>query len=399
MNDPRFMNTLARISPQLSVIAGGAAAVTVGAVTAPAWASIALAAGIGAVVTYAVSVGIDSLVDWLFKDEGKIDQSGFIDAGHDSSAGIQPGVAAWQGYVSTTNETLWGGDGAAVASQVNAINRANLGLAARVESCSLINYGTTWSCGAWGKAYWDTNGPNQACGKGTYWTGSSCLAYDFPTNQPAIKTSDLTVQEAIAQLPASDLEKPLNPVILAGLANKAWQQAASQPGYDGLPYPQSNPITQAEVQPWLQANPGHAPTVGDFVAPNPSSQSTSNPWVVPANPTAPSLNPVIPNAGTTNPAAGSPQLNLGADPAIGVPTLEQIPTAQQIVNPILQLGPDLRTFQANGQAGVCPRPTIELYGTHVLEAHCMLIENNKHVVQLAMAFAWAAMALFIVLSA
>jgi len=35
----------------------------------------------------------------------------------------------------------------------------------------------------------------------------------------------------------------------------------------------------------------------------------------------------------------------------------------------------------------------------VLDAHCKLIDDNKAVLQLAMAFAWAALALFIVLSA
>lgn len=87
------------------------------------------------------------------------------------------------------------------------------------------------------------------------------------------------------------------------------------------------------------------------------------------------------------------------DPGVGAPTLEQPPTAQQIANPILQLAPNLRGFQATSKTGVCPRPTIELYGAHVLDAHCKLIEDNKPVLQMAMTFAWTALALFIVLSA
>ncbi|WP_284335037.1 hypothetical protein [Comamonas sp. NoAH] len=398
-NDPRFLNTLARMSPKLSLLAVGAATVTVGAVTAPAWASFALAVGIGTVVTYAVSLGIDSLVEWYFRDDGNIDLLTDGQSGLDTSNGVQAGMPAWKGYVSTISQSIWGGDGIAVASQVSAMERKNLGLPERFESCKLIAEGKTWSCGAWGKAHLYADGPEHSCGQGTYLSNGSCLAYEFPTETSISNTTDLTVEEAIALIPDSDLDTQLNPVIIAGLANKAWEQAASQPDYDGLPYPQSNPITKADVEPWLQAHPEYVPTVRDFVAPNPVDSSVPHPWGIPANPAAPGVTPANPNSGTTNPAQESSQVNLGPDPAIGAPSLENIPTAQQIANPILQLAPDLRSFQVNGYAGVCPRPTVELYGTHVMDAHCKLIEDNKQVLQLAMAFAWAAMALFIVLSA
>ena len=45
------------------------------------------------------------------------------------------------------------------------------------------------------------------------------------------------------------------------------------------------------------------------------------------------------------------------------------------------------------------QPSIDLYGTHVLDAHCKLIEANKPVLKIAMAFAWVAFAAFVVLSA
>ena len=107
-NDPRFANTLARISPHLVGVAGGtAAAITAGAVTAPAWASVALAAGIGAVVTYGVTLAVETLVKWLFRDD-TIE----VDRGN-SSAGL-PGLVAGQGYWQYNN-FIFGGDGKGVA--------------------------------------------------------------------------------------------------------------------------------------------------------------------------------------------------------------------------------------------------------------------------------------------
>jgi hypothetical protein len=61
--------------------------------------------------------------------------------------------------------------------------------------------------------------------------------------------------------------------------------------------------------------------------------------------------------------------------------------------------PDLRGYSPSSHTGECPRPTIELYGTHVLDAHCILIDDNKAIIQAAMLLAWALIALFIVLSA
>jgi hypothetical protein len=226
-----------------------------------------------------------------------------------------------------------------------------------------------------------------------------CTGFDY-LPAPVEPAAAVPVPTAIQHIPSADLDKPLNPVLIAALANQAWKQAAAQPGYDGLPYPQNAPITAAEVAPWAQANPDLWPSVRDFVQPNPPTQSNSQPWDLPGSPTAPVMTQSPkPNQGTTNPAADGQKVDLGADPAIGAPTLESIPTALQIADPILQLAPELRSFQASGQAGVCPKPTLELYGTHVLDAHCQLIESNKPALQAAMTFAWAAMALFIVLSA
>ena len=400
-NDPRFGNTLVQISPVLSGVAGTtAAAVTIGAVTAPAWASVALAAGVGAVVTYAVTLAIDGVIQWLFGDS-TIDVTG--NPTNVSGAGIVLGGAYWS--AGSPRGTIYGGDGIAVARQSYGEFAAQYGVTVS-PSCT-VNGGiavcTASEPDAIGsylsrQALYYSSGSPSSCLPGNFFLESSgCSPYQADGGNQNLDNA--TPQRAIEALPAEELNKPLNPAIVAALANQAWQHAASQPNYDGLPYPQSNPITQAEVTPWLQANPEYAPTVRDFVSPNPQTNAAPNPWALPSNPTAANPTPSAPNANTTNPAAENPLQNLGPDPGIGAPTLEAMPTAQQIAQPILDLLPDFKHFQANGQAGTCPTPTIELYGSHVLDAHCKLLDDHTAIIQAAMAFAWAALALFIILSA
>lgn len=399
-NDPRFGNTLARISPQISGVAGTAAAVTVGTVTSPGWASVALAIGIGAVITYAVSLGIDSLVKWLFRPDGKIDESG-ESLPIPVSTAMTIGGAYWRVsfHSGSINIDLAGGDGEAVARQGYSEYLTQTGQDTNTApNCSTSAY--TVSCGVI-SATKQPSGAPASCPAGTLYKNGTCGAYTFIA-PPAVPTKTaLTPQQAIADIPASDLDNQLNPAIVAALANKAWQQAAAQPGYDGLPYPQSNPITAPEAAPWLNSNPEYAPTVQDFTAPNPQTSSQPNPWALPLNPDSATTTPALtPNLNTTNPAANNTLQNLGADPGIGAPQLESIPTAQQILQPVLDLLPELRNFSPTGHEGACPRPSFTMFGnTYMMEAHCILIEDNKAIIQTAMAFAWAAIAVLIILSA
>lgn len=406
-NDHRFMNTVARVGPGLSkaALGGAAAAVTVGAVTAPAWATVAIAAGIGTVVTYAVSLGLDAivgLVNWYFRDDGLIDQSSEAEKQRDPSTGVTAGLPAWWIYMPVApgvSRDAWGGDGVALAREAFDNWYRFKGSTKPDVECKVSSDGMRAICGGFVAIYYN-KGPSQSCAQGNYLVaGEGCLAYSFPIENVVEDKTGVTPQEAIDNLPEEVLDEELNPEIIAALANRAWQQAATDPNYDGLPFPQSNPLTAADALPWIKANPDLAPTVRDFVSPNPTTNSSSNPWSLPANPASPAPTPAQPNQDTVNPGAGNPTTNLGPDPGIGAPTLEAIPTAQQIAQPILDMMPDLRGYTPSSHTGECPRPTIELYGTHVLDAHCILIDDNKAIIQGAMLLAWALIALFIVLSA
>ena len=407
-SDPRTTATVSRSSQFLGTAAGAAAVITVGAVTAPTWASVALIAAVSSVIGYSVTLAIDGFVKWLFKNDN-IDVS--------TSTVSAPFIGMSQGgeYWSTggPNGVIYGGDGIAVARQgYQEWAQLNEDMGSPVASpvCRYVGGNTpdTQSIAICTASQPDIAGGHMerqalkytedapaTCGTGYYYLDSrGCMPYSIKTgNEPM---NNASVQSATNALPEAEKQKALNPEIIAGLTNTAWKQAASQPGYDGLPYNQNNPITAEEVKQWANENPEYWPTVGDFVQPNPDlGLAPSSPsMLLPQNPST-QTNPLATEPGT----AQSQKLDLGPDPNIGSPSLEAIPTAQQIANPVLNLLPSLKNFDVETPAGVCPRPSFDIYGHHVLEAHCDLIDDNKPAIQSAMILAWALIALLIILSA
>lgn len=408
-SDPRTYSTLAHMSGAARVgitsaagAVAGAGAVTLAGVTAPAWASVALFVGVSAVASYGISLALDGLVNWLFRSDNKLDTFGDPMNVPTSSVMSQGGPYCRVQFVSSPhNIQLSGGDCEALARQGYAqyIAKANPGGNASPNCTTSPSY---VACGPI-YAHRMTSGAPATCVAGTYYGGGQCQNYNFipPSSIPA-KTG-VPVGTAVSDIPAEELDKELNPQLVAAVANRLWQQAAAQPGYDGIPYPSANPISTEEATQWQEANPQAWPSVRDFVQPRTDVATNTDTVALPTNPTQVGAPPTsfttAPNPSTTNPNAEQDPLNLGPDPATPAPTLESPPTAQQILDPVLNMLPGHRSFSASGQAGQCPAPTINLYGTHTLDAHCTLIDQNKGVIQAAMTFAWATVALFIVLSA
>lgn len=399
-NDPRFGATLSRSSNAIAGVAGTAAAVTVGAVTAPGWVSVAIAAGIGAVVTYAVTLGIDALVNWLFRTDGKIDQSSSANLSYDAS-GFNAGDTVWV-YTDFGGVKHYGGSPEPLARQFRYDDLVRQGVANPSEPTCFANGTVGYFCGNYQVTL--TGSAPVTCGRGMQAVGTSCTAYSYPLPTSVPTTTGLTLQQAINNIPAADRDKQLNPALLAAVADQAWRSAAAQPGYDGLPYQASDPITQTDASRWQTANPNSWPKVSDFVNPQatPSGGTAASPWVLPntASPVSnysPSTSPQ--QTTSTNPST-QPVSNLGPDPGIGQPTLEATPTAQQILQPILSLFPDLRSYVVPSHSGVCPKPSMDLWGKHlVLDGHCNLLEDNRAAIQAVMAMVWVMVALFIILAA
>jgi hypothetical protein len=415
-SDPRVINTLVRASYAIAAGAAVAGGITVGAVTAPAWASVAVSLAVWNALPAITKLGTGA-VNWLFRPDGKIDTSTDTTTGTSNTPGMTIGGFYYkaQYYIKSGSSIIYsyiyGTDGESIARQARANNQivvnqvfgTNTPVDTAVTCVGISPDPIT--CGGDTAAYSSINGAPNSCPPGNYYlSGGTCTLFTYQVSAAAPQSA-VTPQAAIGAIPASELVRPLNPAIIAGLANQAWQRAASQAGYDGIPYPVSNPITAAQVQNWYNANPTIAPRIGDFTAPNPVTATSTVPWALPSNPssTAPTTTATaatVPNVGTINPASANPITNLGVDPVTAAPTLELTPTAPMILAPILNMLPGLRTFNVIGHTATCPKPTVSLVGkTITMDAHCTVIDSIKPILQTAMLFAWAAFALFIILAA
>lgn len=363
-NDPRFGGTVSAVGAAVINIA---TAVVVGG-TAPAWGSVLATAAIAGAVGY----GIQALANWIFNPDGTVT--------HTPSAPV---------YVPIPNGTwIWLSDG----SKGWPLNASN----GSMEFCkekyppggAVFNLAgsSNYQCYTTSPFYPGTQAqPMSALG----WLRNE----PDPNYQPPGSGSGQPVTAPAAQAlqALSEAEKvlPLPPKVIADLANAAFRTAASQPGYSGVPYSMSDPITEADVLAFRAANPSFQPaTVGDLATTisgvDPLGQSGE-----------------YPSTGTpTNPAASSPLLNLGSDPGIGAPNLEATPTGAQILNPLTKLAPDLRNFQVPSHQATCPRPSFNLFGkVVVMDGQCMLLEGVRGELYNAMVLVFVLTALFIVLSA
>ncbi len=230
-------------------------------------------------------------------------------------------------------------------------------------------------------------------------SAGKCPASNFP--EPAAAPVK-TISDAAADLTQAQKATALDPQIIAQIANEFWQSAASAPGYNGLPYDATQPITAADAAAWQASNPSYWPSVGDFVAPQaaPSGGTASSPFTLPTSATpVSSADPSTQPSTGTNPST-QPLENLGPDPGIGSPALEQIPTAQQILSPLMNLFPSLKSFVVPSIDAACPHWSFSVFSRqYTIADHCTLLENIRPSLYAAMAVAYALMALLIVLAA
>lgn len=367
-NDPRFNATIAAVGSVATTVALAAA----GAAGAPLWLTIA----VGAVVAGGVSLASDALYDfykWIFNDDGTVSTTG-------GAVAVDPGLDPGQCYTWPGEDNICSGTAEAVCGQLRG-TQGNL---------------------VWGNAYNKGPGcvdPNPACGS----IDNSNCGYGYPTKKQGTPTSapgegglsHVTWDTAAGSIPAAVASSPVNPQIVADAANKFWQQAASQPGYQGLPYSYTDPVTSADVQQWQQANPGSYPSVGDAAGPAINPATGTAPITTPGQVTNPT--PGIPTA-----PDGTPKLDLGIDPGIGSPNLEPTPTGAQILAPITGLMPDLKNFQVPSHQGECPKPEFDIAVLHTrvrMDAQCTLFEGVRGPLYNGSLVAWIIAALFIVLSA
>jgi hypothetical protein len=262
---------------------------------------------------------------------------------------------------------------------------------------SMPSYGDAVALGTVTPTPWTIYVPqNDLCPDGSFLQGGMCVT---PSTAP---TEPVMIDEAAALVPEAKYHQPVDAGLIAAILNKAMQQAANNPSYAGLPWLASDPITEAEVASVIASDPSSAPTVGDMLSPVAQSTSAGQSVSLPlpdASAPSTSTSPA-PEVTVTNPAASQPQINLGGDPNIGAPTLEAIPTPDEILAPLLGLFPALKSFSVPAHSGICPVGEFELWGnSFVIDAHCALFEGMRSVISAVSLLCFALLALFKLLSA
>lgn len=426
-NDARYISTISRVSSVVSGAAARAPLVTAGAVTAPAWGSIAIALGVGIVAGYVVDLAVDGLVRWAFNADGTVTQTviplptGRAPAWYVPYNGELEDSSAHSGKrygYPTRRPTLKEQTDAWDWFTPDMLDRPDLiGLLRATEGAIIHSPTEGWLVEEWARGI--RNGALTECYGDSIASGEMCVVFS-PFEPNDIRTVDhADIGTAISAIPQSELSRPLSPEIVAELANHAWLEASFSADYDGVPFSVSHPLTGIDVQTSLETSPGLSyPLVGDFVSPEPVSDM----FPVPAP------NPVL-NPGRTPGATADPGTDSGEGlrpvsdeddepaedaegdsedssevqedvPYIPEPILEQIPTAAEILQPLRQFFPSLSGLDISAQAGECPRPSFD-FGGHqfVLRSHCDLIEETQTAITLSCLASFALTSLVIVLRA
>lgn len=428
-NDPRMAATYAGAATVVASIAADVAIAAATAATAPVWLSVAAGVGAAAVVgglAYgAYKIFFDdatSEAKFVVKTVGGMGTPGtpWIPAGNDVYK--MPGLT-FDTAQHVTNSTkdrvpngvlnffgiqVFGDDPAAMMQlAVRAWIDLGGGTGAKFKGCDPettidTDGASTVTCHAIRIGSGGNTQPESS------WLASNHTFFMVANIWKTSTTYKGTIAKIVAQLPAAELAKPADATTIAILANNLWQATAAKPGYQGIPYSVTYPVTVADAQAVQDANPTTWPTNADLVspvAPGAGQEVNINPEYNPG--TSPNPNPVptgtanvnvvnTPNVNVANPV----KIDWGANPNVESPSLEATPTASMILSPLVNLMPSLRNFVVPSHSSVCPTPTFNLFNTViVMDAQCSVLDGVRPTLAAAMAFVWLMLGTFIVLRA
>lgn len=434
-NDPRMLATFSGVSTVAAGIAADVAIAAATAASAPVWLSVAAGVGAAAVVG-GLAYGVYKIFFDDASSEAKFVVKTIGGTGTPGAPWVPEGMYVYkmpnltfdtaQHVTNSTKDRIPNGGLYFFGIQVFGDDpMAMMDLA--VQGWIDLGGGT----GARNKGC-DPEGPIDAYGSSTVtcrairigsggnsqpeseWYASEHQFYMYANPFKVSATYKGKIGDIVPQLSATELAKPADASTIAMLANNLWQQAASQPGYEGLPYSVSDPVTVADAQAVQVANPTTWPTNADLVAPvspgagqavviNPVYNPVTNP-----NPN-PTPDPTPTPVGTTNVnVVNTPNVNVanqvkidwGADPGVMSPSLETTPTASAILSPLTSLMPSLRNFVVPSHSSVCPKPTFNVFNKAiVMDSHCTVLDGVKPTLFAVMAFVWIMLGTLIVLRA
>ena len=214
----------------------------------------------------------------------------------------------------------------------------------------------------------------------------------IPSNLPNKDNNGYVVpSEDTGFIELEDLKNnPANLDALLALMNALMMEAASQIDYTGIPFDSSNPITKEELNQAIKEN---NITVSDFDLVYP----ISNPKNGFRFPNYPNLN--TGSNSSTNSSSKEPDYS-HPNPSLVEPLLEDIPTAEMILNPLKQFFPFLSDLNFGSHDVSCPVAKFDVFNTTVvLDSHCPLLEQNRSLFSLISLILWSFLAFRIVLTA
>lgn len=221
---------------------------------------------------------------------------------------------------------------------------------------------------------------------------SSMLSLNFNYTGNALKPSETTEPaKVVTATELADLlsDTQLDNWTVADMLTNLLSEAASKTGYEGVPFTDDDYITDTEVANALKSLNGTL-TAASLM----TSAEDKNGNIVISNTTT--------NVGgdTSNETTIEAKVDLGEDPNIKSPELEETPTGKQILAPIQESMPFLNDFKITGRDAQCPVARFSVFDhDYVIDKHCDLIEQNRKLIELFVSILWAFVALRAVLKA
>ncbi|WP_323867300.1 hypothetical protein [Xenorhabdus szentirmaii] len=219
-------------------------------------------------------------------------------------------------------------------------------------------------------------------------------SYDGNYFNEKLKSSPIRVVSA-NELPHLLNNKTIDNSIVANLINDLLHDAAAQSGYEGIIVSDGDYVTLSEVDNALRELGYDKIAISDFFSPIQNIEIDSS-----------SHDTTINNNGGGNGGEGNinVKVDLGIDPQIKAPDLDELPTGKEIIQPIRDSMPFLSDFKIGSRDAICPVADISfsLFGVNVdetINSHCDIIEKNRKLIELIASIVWAFAALRMILSA
>jgi hypothetical protein len=206
-----------------------------------------------------------------------------------------------------------------------------------------------------------------------------------------------------AQLSPYQRTQPLTSATIAKLADAAWADAASKPGYLGIPYTNLEPVTESDVNDYLANHT--RPTIGDLMRPAALPGADAVPIGEVGTGTGNSTGGLIKDVNVVNvpdvKIINKVKLDFGEAPNTPQPNDWAIASFESVFAPFMaNIFDFINPFQGVPHGGECPRPSIDIFGKSiVLDAHCFLITEYASTIAVVLTLTYAYFAVTIVLSA